>query len=182
MLCKVFDGFLHLRVDLVPEISVAVEGRRTRNKPKMASLEPLATVTRWIGFVSGVLTVLLWCFQLSSTSPSISIGDDPLADVNKSSWRMQLFSFVPSVFIDVWTPFVMGAITVMSHFSSFHLDFMSVNFAHYFIWSILMALFGNMGYAGVVGIVVASITLLSSLLSLICAFLYDGTASLKLGN
>lgn len=157
-------------------------GKRTEKKHKMASLEPLATVTRWVGFVSGVLTILLWCFQLSSTSPSISIGDDPLADVNKSSWRMQLFSFVPSVFIDVWTPFVMGAMTVMSHIASFHLDFMSVNFAHYFIWSVLMALFGNMGYAGVVGIVVASITLLSSLLSLICAFLYEGTASLKLGH
>lgn len=44
-----------------------------------------------------------------------------------------------------------------------------------------MALFGNMGYAGVVGIVVASVTLLASLFSLICAFVYDGTASLRLG-
>lgn len=148
----------------------------------MASIEPLATVTRWVGFVSGVLTVLLWCFQLSSTSPSISIGSDPLADVNKASWRMQLFSFVPSVFIDVWTPFVMGAMTLMAHFSSFQLDFLTVNFAHYFLWSMLMALFGNIGYAGVVGIVVASVTLLASLLSLICAILYEGTASLKLGS
>lgn len=148
----------------------------------MASIEPLAVVTRWLGFVSGVLTVILWCFQLSSTSPTISIGSDPLADVNKATWRMQLFSFVPSVFIDVWTPFVMGAMTIMSHVASFHLDFLNVNFAHYFIWSMLMALFGNIGYAGVVGIVVATVTLLAALLSLICAILYDGTASLKLGS
>ncbi|CDJ65023.1 hypothetical protein, conserved [Eimeria necatrix] len=148
----------------------------------MASLEPLATVTRWVGFVSGVLTIILWCFQLSSTSPSISIGSDPLKDVNKITWRMQLFSFVPTVFIDIWTPFVMGACTLLAHFPSFNLSFINVNFAHYFIWSFLMALFGNMGYAGVVGVVVASVTLLSSLLSLICAFLYDGTASLNLGR
>ncbi|KAL8447462.1 hypothetical protein Emed_004416 [Eimeria media] len=148
----------------------------------MAGVEPLAVVTRWVGFVSGILTVLLWCFQLSSTSPSITIGKDVLADVNKQSWRMQLFSFVPSVFIDVWTPFVMGAMTIMSHMSSFHLDFLNVNFAHYFLWSFVMALFGNIGYAGVAGIVVASITLLAALLSLICAVLYDGTASLKLGS
>ncbi|KAL8429866.1 hypothetical protein Efla_004680 [Eimeria flavescens] len=53
----------------------------------MVSIEPVAVVTRWVGF-------------LSSTSPSISIGNDPLADVNKASWRMQLFSFVPTVFVD----------------------------------------------------------------------------------
>ncbi|OEH77970.1 uncharacterized protein LOC34620838 [Cyclospora cayetanensis] len=148
----------------------------------MSSIEPLVTVTRWVGFVSGVLTIILWCFQLSSTSASISIGSDPLADVNKATWRMQLFSFVPSVFIDVWTPFVMGAMTLMSHFASFHLDYLTVNFAHYFIWSMLMALFGNIGYAGVVGIVVASVTLLAALLSLICVVMYKGTASLKLGS
>lgn len=148
----------------------------------MTSLEPLALVTRWLGFVSGVLTIILWCFQLSSTSPSISIGCDPLADVNKSSWRMQLFSFVPSVFIDVWTPCVMGVMTIMSHVSSFRLDFLNVNFAHYFIWCLIMALFGNIGYAGVVGIIVASITLITSFLSLICAIVYDGSASLKLGS
>ncbi|PHJ22354.1 transmembrane protein [Cystoisospora suis] len=142
----------------------------------------LATITKWLGLVSGVMTVILWCFQLSSTRASISVNShDFLSDVNKGTWRMSLFSFVPSVFVDIWTPFVMGAVSILCHLKMFHLEFITVNFAHFFAWNFVMALFGNIGYAGGVGIIVASFTLLTTLLSLICIIVCNEDASLQLG-
>ncbi|PFH37509.1 hypothetical protein BESB_039670 [Besnoitia besnoiti] len=142
----------------------------------------LALITKWLGFICGILTVILWCFQLSSARPSISVSDsDFLADVNKGNWRMALFSFVPNVFVDIWTPFVMGAVSILCHVRMFHLEFITVNFAHFFAWNFIMALFGNIGYAGGVGIIVASFTLLTTLLSLICIIVCNENASLQLG-
>ncbi|KEP59840.1 UNVERIFIED_CONTAM: hypothetical protein HHA_229680 [Hammondia hammondi] len=138
----------------------------------------LAVITRWLGFVSGALTIMLWCLVLPTTNASISVPDHFLDDVNRETWRMQLFSFSPDVFIDMWTPFVMGLASVLCHFESFDLSLITGNFARFFLWNFVMALFGNLGYAGGMGVVVGSVTLLTTLFSLMCIFICDESAKL----
>ncbi|KEP65307.1 UNVERIFIED_CONTAM: hypothetical protein HHA_286770 [Hammondia hammondi] len=140
----------------------------------------LLIVTRWLGLIAGLLTLIQWCFILPSKDVSLSVDNgDFLKDINHDSWRFALFSFVPEVFIDIWTPFVMGMISVLCHFDFYPIDFNSKNFAVFFVWNCLQALFGNLGYCGGIGIISGSFSLLVSLLSLIC-FILDRNADARL--
>ncbi|PFH33110.1 hypothetical protein BESB_083090 [Besnoitia besnoiti] len=140
----------------------------------------LAVVTRWLGFISGVFTMSLWCFLLPTTKASISIPHNFLDDVNRETWRLQLFSFSPDVFIDMWTPFVMGLAAVLCHFENFNLSFITQDFMRFFLWNFILALFGNLGYAGGMGVVVGCVTLLTTFFSLICIFVCNGSAKLDI--
>ncbi|CBZ51595.1 conserved hypothetical protein [Neospora caninum Liverpool] len=140
----------------------------------------LLVATRWLGLIAGALTLVQWCFILPSKKVSLSVADgDFLRDVNKDGWRFALFSFVPEVFIDVWTPFVMGLISVLCHFNFYSIDFNSKNFAVFFVWNCVLALFGNLGYCGGIGIISGSVSLITSFLSLIC-FILDRNADARL--
>lgn len=134
--------------------------------------EVLGKVTSWIGLLCGVFTIIVWCFLLSDLSPRVKVNhDDLINDINKIYWRGAMFTFAPSVFFDIWTPFVMGFISILCHFHNFGLTWMSKTYIHFFIWNFTLALFGNIGYAGGVGIICSAFTLLCALLSLICIFL-----------
>ncbi|OEH74308.1 hypothetical protein cyc_03609 [Cyclospora cayetanensis] len=131
----------------------------------------LGRVTAWLGLLCGIFTIVVWGFLLSDLKPKIKVDkDDAVKDINKYYWRETMFTFAPSVFFDIWTPFVMGLISILCHFSNFDLSWMCKTYAHYFIWNFVLALFGNLGYAGGLGIIASAFSLLTALLSLICAF------------
>lgn len=145
--------------------------------------EGLLVATRWIGLITGALTLLQWCFLLPSKDVSLKVGNDFIEDVNQLTWRGTLFSFVPDVFIDVWTPFVFGFISLLCHFNFYPITFNCKNFCVFFLWNLVQALFANLGYSGGIGIIVGSVSLLAALLSLICFILNrDADASLHLGH
>ncbi|PFH34700.1 hypothetical protein BESB_067330 [Besnoitia besnoiti] len=140
----------------------------------------LLVTTRWLGLISGALTLVQWCFLLPATNVHLTV-DGFLSDVNKANWRFALFSFVPEVFIDIWTPFVMGIISIMCHFNIYPIVFNCKNFAVFFVWNFVQALFGNLGYCGGIGIITGSVSLLTALLSLICCFIdKNADASLRM--
>ncbi|KAL8437056.1 hypothetical protein ACSSS7_001228 [Eimeria intestinalis] len=69
-----------------------------------------AKATSWLGLFCGVFTIIVWCFLLKALSPKIKVDkNDALNDINKGFWRTAMFTFAPSVFFDIWTPFVMVA-------------------------------------------------------------------------
>eukprot|EP00920_Eleutheroschizon_duboscqi_P034104 GHVT01081785.1.p1 GENE.GHVT01081785.1~~GHVT01081785.1.p1 ORF type:complete len:264 (-),score=28.82 GHVT01081785.1:217-1008(-) len=141
--------------------------------------EKFAKATRWSGMISGVLTLILSCFVLPSSGATLYIPSDFLSDVNKTTWRLPVFSFTPDTFIDVWTPFVMGVISVLSHFSSFRFSFMSLSFLRFGLWHLLVALFGNLGYCGGMGIIVGAASLVSSVLGFCAALVHEGPAYMQ---
>eukprot|EP00922_Rhytidocystis_sp_ex-Travisia-forbesii_P050733 GHVS01075354.1.p1 GENE.GHVS01075354.1~~GHVS01075354.1.p1 ORF type:complete len:179 (+),score=21.47 GHVS01075354.1:229-765(+) len=144
-------------------------------------VEVMATMTRWLVLLAGVLTIVLGfiivCSRSASLSVDLSFADDAN---NRASWRMALFSFTPSVFVDVWTPMFMGVITTLVHFPSFQCPLIDQNFWRMFLWLFIMAMFGNLGYEGGIGIIFGAITLFVDLLCLITAVIHDGPASLEL--
>lgn len=145
------------------------------------SLGMLGKAIMWLTLICGGLTVLVWCFLLPSVKATLSVADnDFLADVNKESFRFRIFSFVPSVFIDIWTPFVMGCISVLTQFKHFQAQWLCKSYFRLFLWNFTVALFANLGYSGGMGIIVGSVTLCTTLLCLVMAILQDGECSLGL--
>ncbi|KAL8440513.1 hypothetical protein Efla_007245 [Eimeria flavescens] len=143
--------------------------------------QTFARVTSWLAFVSGVLSLVVFFFMMPSVSPRVLVFDGNFADdYNRDSWRFAMFSFVPDVFVDIWTPFVMGMISILCHFDEFGFTWMSKTYAHLFAWNFVLALFGQIGYSGVIGIIASSVTLLCTLFCLICAFIVDDKSP-KLG-
>ncbi|CDJ63033.1 hypothetical protein, conserved [Eimeria necatrix] len=141
----------------------------------------LGKVTGWLGVITGAFTIIVWCFLLSARDPKIKLdSEDALNDINKVFWRLALFTFTPSVFFDIWTPFVMGFVSILCHFQKFDLTWMCKTYIHYFIWNFALGLFGNIGYAGGVGIICSAFAFLTALLSLICIFILPGESP-KLG-
>ncbi|CDJ51419.1 hypothetical protein, conserved [Eimeria brunetti] len=141
----------------------------------------LAAVTSWMGLAAGALTLILWCFLLPASKVRLSVEPGNfLGDVNQQRWRQALFSFTPEVFVDVWTPFIFGTVSVVAHFNTFESSFITGDFFRFFFWNLIMALFGNLGYAGGLGIICGSFTLLVAFFSLVCLCACNGPAKLNL--
>ncbi|KAL8430056.1 hypothetical protein ACSSS7_006186 [Eimeria intestinalis] len=141
----------------------------------------LATVTSWMGLIAGVMTLILWCFLLPASKVRLSIAPGNfLSDVNQTRWRQALFSFTPEVFVDVWTPFLFGAVSVAAHFNKFDVPWVTGDFFRFFFWNLGMALFANLGYAGGLGIICGSFTLLVAFFALVCLCVCNGSAKLNL--
>lgn len=144
--------------------------------------ETFAKVTSWLGLACGALSLMVFFFLMPAVSPRIVVFSGNFAkDYNRHTWRFAMFSFVPDVFVDIWTPFVMGMISILCHFGEFNFDWMCKTYGHFFVWNFVMALFGQIGYSGIVGIIASSFTFLCTLFCLICAFLVkDRSAKLNL--
>lgn len=149
---------------------------------KMAGKETFAKITSWLGFGCGILSLVVFFFMMPSVSPRIVVFKDHFTrDYNRHTWRFAMFSFVPDVFVDIWTPFVMGLIAILCHFGEFHFDWMCKSYGRFFVWNFVMALFAQIGYSGIIGIIASAFTFVCVLFSLICAFIVkDRTASLEL--
>lgn len=145
---------------------------------------PLGRATGWIGFISGILSMIVSLFLMPSLGPRILMFEDQFtADFNQYPWRLAMFSFIPDVFMDVWTPFIMGMISIMCHFRVFHFDWMCRSYGRFLFWNLALGLFGQIGYCGIVGIIASAFSFLCSLLSLICVFtLKNESAKLNLGD
>ncbi|KAL8273402.1 hypothetical protein Esti_002647 [Eimeria stiedai] len=175
-----------------PQVVAAIVSGPSRSGSLMERREPLcaiscdgpatlATVTSWMGLMAGVMTLILWCFLLPASKVRLSIAPDNfLSDVNETRWRQALFSFTPDVFVDLWTPFVFGAVSVSAHFNNFDLHMVTGDFFRFFLWNLVMALFANMGYAGGLGIICGSFTLLVAFFALVCLCACNGSAKLNL--
>lgn len=146
--------------------------------------DTLAKATSFIGFGCGIFSLVVFFFLMPSVGPRILMFDDQFTtDFNQYPWRFAMFSFVPDVFVDIWTPFVMGMISILCHFKEFNFDWMCRTYVHFLVWNLTMALFGQIGYCGIIGIIASSFTFLCCLLCLICAFLTkDRSAKLDLGQ
>eukprot|EP00922_Rhytidocystis_sp_ex-Travisia-forbesii_P006233 GHVS01009033.1.p1 GENE.GHVS01009033.1~~GHVS01009033.1.p1 ORF type:complete len:179 (+),score=15.77 GHVS01009033.1:464-1000(+) len=144
-------------------------------------VDMIAMVTRFLCLLSGVLTIILGFISIFTKSASLSVNMGFADDANnRGSWRMALFSLTPSVFVDTWTPIVMGFVTTLVNFPSFNCRMISGNFARMFVWLFVVAMFGNLGYSGGIGIIVGSFTFLADLFCLVTALLHDGPANLEL--
>merc|ERR1719219_1351441 len=81
----------------------------------------------------------------------------PISDLGTNSdlnpeWR-SVFSLAPHLFVPIWTPFVLGTISVFMHIGSLRWNAISSNWLTVCVWYVVCALFGCFGYAGQFGII-----------------------------
>eukprot|EP00917_Polyrhabdina_sp_WS-2016_P031865 GHVP01068003.1.p1 GENE.GHVP01068003.1~~GHVP01068003.1.p1 ORF type:complete len:317 (+),score=28.53 GHVP01068003.1:751-1701(+) len=148
--------------------------------------ETFAKIVRALGFAASICIFLIGIFNILNSQAKLtwpsSFFDD---DVNKSQWRYRLFTFVPDIFFDIWTPVVFGFFGIVAHFKSitkFHLFTKPINssFLGFFGFHLISFLFAGIGYAGGFGIIMAPLSALVALLSLILVFIHNTEASLQL--
>lgn len=98
------------------------------------------------------------------------------ADCNLS-WR-GLFTLRPEVFLDVWTPILIGTMGSSIHVSSMRFNFLfewllPINYVQYALFMLVSALFAAVGYCGQLGVVVGVFCIVSAFMCILARLMGD---------
>lgn len=143
-------------------------------------------VAKWTGLVGSLLTFVLGIVHICDITARIywpsNVGF--ITDVNRLTWRDPLFTLNPIVMLDVWTPFIFGAMGLLAHTEKAkRLEVVTESFLNYFIFNMICGLFATIGYNGGLGIIFCIPVFLAALFSGIVLIMQkDANASLKLNN
>lgn len=143
----------------------------------------LKKITKWFGFVSSVLVLILGFVHVCSSKAYIRFPHHPWKfcdDLALITWKLPLFSLDPNLFFDHWTPMVMGLIGTFIQFEMFGCPQILGSMLKYFIWNMFLGLFGCIGYRGGLGILFSIPVWVTCLLTLICHFICDDNCHLKI--
>eukprot|EP01083_Nonionella_stella_P032499 88963_1 len=91
-----------------------------------------------------------------------------------SAWRARVFSLVPDVFMDNWTPLIFGLIAVAQCIAGMQSDWISGSLLKALLFHIVMMLFACFGYAGQAGIVIGFIQAFAGFLILVAMIMSLG--------
>jgi len=94
-------------------------------------------------------------------------------DLNRLGWG-SVFTFNPSIFFDLWIPFVLGLVAVGFQFKSVRVKAISENWPRTCIYYTIMALFGSFPYAGNLGVLAGFYAVFCAFLCFIMAFIHSG--------
>jgi len=144
-----------------------------------------AKIAKWSGVLASVCAGVLFVFRVTAVGAHIKWNRfDFLADDGRISWRSTLFSFAPSTFADVWTPFVFCVVGLSVHVDKmpFKVKSLQDGWGMFCVFHSLMAFYAGIGYAGNVGIILGSIQFVCAFIILGAVLLCDGETSLKLPN
>eukprot|EP01054_Gregarina_sp_Poly1_P000992 Gregarina_sp_Poly_1__991@NODE_1241_length_4666_cov_269_446184_g846_i0_p4_GENE_NODE_1241_length_4666_cov_269_446184_g846_i0NODE_1241_length_4666_cov_269_446184_g846_i0_p4_ORF_typecomplete_len156_score10_38_NODE_1241_length_4666_cov_269_446184_g846_i019332400 len=144
----------------------------------------LQTATRWLCLIASCLTVVLGIVHLIDTSPRLKWPTGKFHDdfTNMDRWRAQLFTFSPNVFVDCWTPLVLGLAGTTAHFDGVGggIGFLTKDFLTAAIFQLICAFFADLAYNGGLGILFSIFAFAASLLGFVTAFTDEDSASLEL--
>lgn len=144
--------------------------------------EQIQKVARWSGLIASLLVLLVGIVNIATSNAHCKWPADGFTDdVNYSTWRMALFTFEPSVFVDKWTPIFFGLIGTFCHYVQFDLKIITRNFIRFFVFHVISGLFACIGYCGGLGILCSVVVWFTCLMSLIAGIMNgDAQASLEL--
>merc|ERR1712151_1128695 len=86
-------------------------------------------------------------------------------DHRGAGWRT-VFTLRPDVFIDLWTPVIIGAIGTCIHLKFLNFPYVK-NYEMYSVFMVMTALFANVGYAAKLGVFVAILSVIAALLCVV---------------
>eukprot|EP01059_Diplonema_ambulator_P012426 TRINITY_DN2273_c1_g1_i1.p1 TRINITY_DN2273_c1_g1~~TRINITY_DN2273_c1_g1_i1.p1 ORF type:complete len:186 (+),score=60.41 TRINITY_DN2273_c1_g1_i1:41-559(+) len=159
----------------------------------------LATVAKVgvfiVGFltlVSGVMHIIItlsdnnntygdWCVSsqdgVKCIGPALvwqTRSDDMVDDNNKNGWRSQMFTFEPNKFMDLWTPTVLGLITLLGYFTKdMGVKAITRSWLSTALWITFVMLWGDFGYSGNFGVVTGFLACVVALICFICHLVED---------
>eukprot|EP01083_Nonionella_stella_P298174 1012339_1 len=89
---------------------------------------------------------------------------------NNQLWR-SVFTFEPDVLFELWTPFLMGAISMFIQFDNESFERISGSWSSMFWWYLSMAVFGSFGFANNFGVITGFFLSLVTLMCLVTYFI-----------
>lgn len=92
---------------------------------------------------------------------------DEISPSLNQHWRYSGFTFIPSIFVDLWTPMIFGVISCLQMISGTEWYLISGNWVKAMLWHTVMALFACFGYAGQAGLIIGTIV---SFTAILCFF------------
>lgn len=146
-----------------------------------------AKIVKRIALFAALLTIVQGVVHLFINTKAAlrfpSSGEGFIADVNKEDYRLSAFTLSPDFFADHWTPFLMGLFALGQHMSAFYVNFIMNNFSRYMMFLMFVAMYGNLGYCGGLGILFGIVHIILAALCLLISLKGEpGNASLLLGS
>mmetsp|Transcript_26513 Transcript_26513/g.76449 ORF Transcript_26513/g.76449 Transcript_26513/m.76449 type:complete len:156 (-) Transcript_26513:146-613(-) len=97
-------------------------------------------------------------------------------------WR-GIFSFRPNILFDVWTPLLLGVLGMSIHvmalrFCALFQSLLPATYIHYAFFMAITALFGNVGYIGQCGVIIAILSGVAVLFCILARLLGEGSVKL----
>lgn len=142
----------------VEQEAAGAEENKGEEEPLLA-LVILRTYVQWASFVvCGCVTLFMfwihWGNAVDDYGVEWSKNDEDAFNDNNAGWR-GIFSLMPTVFVDMYTPLVFGGIEAIQHLSpQYFIPAISGSWIMRGIWFFVMSLFGQFGYAGNLGVYV----------------------------
>jgi hypothetical protein len=133
----------------------------------------LALFTAVFGVVVGIIRI---ANQLEDAEVSWLEDDRFEKDDNYFSWCDRGFSFVPSIFIPLWTPLFFSLWALSQHIASLRYGDVNKTMLSSMVFHIIFGLFGLMGYAGNVGIMASAFAYLTAFVCLVGAICSSGAS------
>ncbi|KEP63204.1 UNVERIFIED_CONTAM: hypothetical protein HHA_220870 [Hammondia hammondi] len=134
----------------------------------------VAIAARLLGIAAGFFSIVLWLLMAVTCAPTLTVDRNNLfSDVNAALWREAFFSFNPRIFGNLWAPFVMGWTSILLHFKNFNVPPITRSWARFALWNLAQALFGNIGYCGGMGFLVAAISIVTSILAVVVGVMHS---------
>lgn len=130
-----------------------------------------ATACRWIGFICAIITLGVSGFSIFGSGATLRWSQGKFAEDNPQ-FRWALFTFKPSKFVDVWSPFVFAIIGILIHIKNapYKFPYFTSSWIAYMIFHFLNAFFGVFGYAANIGIICGAICCVPIVLCLVAFF------------
>lgn len=158
--------------DAEQKVEADAAGAEGGSDEPMLALVILRTYVQWASFiVCGCITLFMfwihWGNAVDDYGVKWSTDDDVCTKIMEAAdacpdafddvniqWR-SIFSLMPTVFVDMYTPLVFGGIEAIQHLSpQYFIPAISGSWIMRGIWFFVMSLFGQFGYAGNLGVYV----------------------------
>jgi len=137
-----------------------------------------------LGFVSVLTSNFNWCpsppytqcfgpsLRWNNGGPNQAFVDDangvtPPTTGSVGGWRT-IFTFDPQLFFPLWGPVFLGYFTIIQHIEG-RSNFFYRSWPRVFLWFLFVGMFGNLGYAGGLGIICGFCAIFEAFLALFIA-------------
>lgn len=137
---------------------------------------------KWLGFLGSCLTLVLGCLHIFLIGATVHWPTGKITDdVQAATWRAPMFSLVPAVLLETWTPFIVGLVGIFAHFRDYkRCKVITESFVNYFMFNMFEGLFATIAYNGGLGIIFSVVVWLAALFCFCALLIDDGDASLDL--
>mmetsp|Transcript_108143 Transcript_108143/g.305762 ORF Transcript_108143/g.305762 Transcript_108143/m.305762 type:complete len:159 (-) Transcript_108143:50-526(-) len=143
----------------------------------------IAVISSWVALIASVCTFLQGFLYLilKIVDLRLEFGDCGFFEEDCNGVWRSVFTFRPSILLDIWTPLLVGLVGMALHLKSLKTKYMT-NYLQYALFMLVTALFANFGYVGGLGIILGTLSLLACVLCIVTRLTGEKTMkTLELG-